>query len=321
MAGSYKKIDYRVRPGKSIERKMLAEAFRRLNHFHEVSGYTYVGMGSLYFADFSLFHRSLGFERMISIENTTAEHSKNRFLLNVPFSQIEMQFGHSNVVLQRMAIKGPLVVWLDYDGLLDKSCLTDIKYVAKKAPSGSVIVVTANADAKSLQALIDEEEGLNDMLDVTRSLLGEEHLPPGLTAADIHGGRVGDIFRAVIHAAIEDGIRNRNTEVQEDASFSYLQIFNFRYSDGARMLTVGGVLLSKKDDEKFKAASFEQLPFTRTGDDSYFIDPPSLTFSEMRRIDACANDDLCALGLPMKDVERYRMTYRYFPNFVEAEVS
>lgn len=321
MAGSYKKIDYRVRPAKSIERKMLAEAFRRLNHFQEVQEYTYVGMGSLYFADFSLFHRSLGFERMISIENTTAEASKKRFLLNVPFSQIEMQFGHSNVVLQRLEIDGPLVVWLDYDGLLDQSCLVDIKYVAKKAPSGSLLIVSANADAKSLQAEVDDSEDSNDVLDILKGLVGGDSLPPGLTAADIHGSRVGDIFRDVFDSAVRDAVENRNSEVPAEEYFSYQQIFNFRYADNARMMTVGGLIFSEPDRVKLERSSFAQLSFTRLGEEVCKIEPPLLTFSEMRRIDAAKTEELEKLALPGSDVEKYRSNYRYFPNFVEAEVS
>lgn len=321
MAGSYKTIDYRVRPAKSIERKMLAEAFRRLSHFHEVQRYTYVGMGSLYFSDFSLFHRSLGFERMISIENTTAEASKKRFLLNVPFSQIEMKFGHSNVVLQRLKIDGPLVVWLDYDGMLDQSCLVDIKYVAKKAPSGSLVIVSANADAKSLQGEVEDSEEPTNVLDVLKRRVGADSISPGLTAADVSGHRVGDIFRDVIDSAIRDAVQNRNSEVPASEAFSYQQIFNFRYSDNARMITVGGVVFSEPDREKLERSSFAQLSFTRFGNEVCKIEPPLLTFSEMRRIDAAKAEDLENLSLPQGDIDKYRSNYRYFPNFVEAEVS
>ncbi len=321
MAGSYRKIDYRVRPAKSIERKMLADAFRRLNHFHEVHAYTYIGMGSLYFSDFSLFHRSLGFERMISIENTTAEISKRRFLLNVPFSQIEMKFGHSNVVLQRLDLTGPLVVWLDYDGLLDESCLVDLKYVAKKAPSGSMLIVSANADAKSLEALVEDDEEANDVFGVLKKLVGGDALPAGLTNADIYGAKVGEILRDVVDSAIRDSVRDRNSEVQAADSFSYEQLFNFRYADNAKMMTVGGIIFSEPDREKFERSSFGQLSFSRTGSDVYRIDPPLLTFSEMRRIDAASAEEIPDLALPTADVDKYRATYRYFPNFVEAEVS
>jgi hypothetical protein len=60
MAGSYEKINYSLRPAKSIERKMLCDAFRRLSAFGKVENYQYIGFGSTYFSDFSLFHKALG---------------------------------------------------------------------------------------------------------------------------------------------------------------------------------------------------------------------------------------------------------------------
>ena len=66
MAASYRKIDYRVRPAKAVERKMFVEILRKLSEFGRLEGYRYVGLGSLYFSDFKLFHRVLGFDSMIS---------------------------------------------------------------------------------------------------------------------------------------------------------------------------------------------------------------------------------------------------------------
>jgi hypothetical protein len=69
MANSFRKIDYRLRPAKAVERRMMAESFLRLRPFGSVETYRYVGMGSVYFADFSLFHAVCGFETMVSIED------------------------------------------------------------------------------------------------------------------------------------------------------------------------------------------------------------------------------------------------------------
>src|SRR6266851_4701805 len=37
-----------MRPAKSIERKMLAESFRRLHPFQRINEYRYIGFGSIY---------------------------------------------------------------------------------------------------------------------------------------------------------------------------------------------------------------------------------------------------------------------------------
>ena len=78
MAGK-PKLDYRLRPAKSIERKMLAESFRRLSQFGRVDLYRYVGFGSLYFSDFLLFHKLLGFKHMLSIEKSDDSNVQSRF--------------------------------------------------------------------------------------------------------------------------------------------------------------------------------------------------------------------------------------------------
>jgi len=84
---SFRKINYSLRPGKNIERKMLAEIFSRLAVFRPLSDYSYVGFGSVYFTDFALFHRQFGFCPMYSIEED--EEGKERAPFNVPFGCIK----------------------------------------------------------------------------------------------------------------------------------------------------------------------------------------------------------------------------------------
>ena len=54
MASSFTKIDYRLRPAKSVERRMMAESFLRLRPFGSVESYRYVGMGSVDLGFFSV---------------------------------------------------------------------------------------------------------------------------------------------------------------------------------------------------------------------------------------------------------------------------
>src|SRR5947208_3271845 len=95
--GSYpRRINYALRPAKSIERKMLTEAFGCLASFGRVSAYRYVGFGSPFFSDFILFHRTLGINNMISIEQDV-DH-RERFAFNRPFSCIQLEYGSSNEI-------------------------------------------------------------------------------------------------------------------------------------------------------------------------------------------------------------------------------
>lgn len=65
MPGSYRIINYPLRPAKAIERRMLCAAFERLHPFQRIERYRYVGFGSIYFSDFQLLHRQLGITDML----------------------------------------------------------------------------------------------------------------------------------------------------------------------------------------------------------------------------------------------------------------
>ena len=137
---SYERINYSLRPAKTIERKMIVEACSRLRSFYSLQGYRYVGFGSPYFQDFSLLHRSLGITDMVCIEQETDDAP--RFEFNRPFSCISLKFGISTDVLPELDWKDrPTILWLDYDGTLDEDVLSDIALVATNLASRSFLVV------------------------------------------------------------------------------------------------------------------------------------------------------------------------------------
>lgn len=318
MASSYREIDYRVRPAKSIERKMLAESFRRLLYFRDPAKYAYIGMGSLYFSDFNLFHRSLGFETMVSIEDCSDETVQNRFRMNVPYGHIQMEFGKAGEALQKITIwkDTPAVIWLDYDGRLSKECLNDIEYVASNAASGTVLIVSVNAD--KLQTNDNFGDDGNEIrkellrpLQILERNIEKERVPLGITNSELSGWGIAITYRNVIDASIRKGVT-----LHPLSNFSYEQIYNFTYADGAKMLTVGGILFCDEDRTKFDSANFDNMGFVRRTKDDFRIDPPKLTYSEMRAI----NSRKLELPIPSNDIEKYKKTYRYFPHFIEAEV-
>ena len=143
MAGSYEKINYALRPAKNIERKMLSDAFKRLSEFGKIDNYRYIGLGSTFFTDFSLFHRTLGITNNISIERDLAK--KERFEFNRPFKCIQIEYGESNDVLPQLDWGVKSIVWLDYDSTLNQSVLTDIDVAFTNAIPGSTILFSVNA--------------------------------------------------------------------------------------------------------------------------------------------------------------------------------
>lgn len=140
---SFREVNYTLRAAKAVERRMLGEMFRRLQPFERVENYQYVGFGSIYFSDFQLVHRALGIDEMVSIEKDT--NAKACFEFNKPFASINLKFGYSADVLPLLNWDAKSIVWLDYDGRLNLDVLSDISTFCTKAASGSVLVLSVNA--------------------------------------------------------------------------------------------------------------------------------------------------------------------------------
>jgi hypothetical protein len=123
---------------------MIVEALRRLDKVARLDSYQYVGFGSIYFTDFSLFHRELGIGSMVSIEHDLA--NRPRFEFNQPFASVQLEFGESSEVLPTLDWRQRALVWLDYDSALDAGVPGDVATVVSEAAAGSVLLVTVNAE-------------------------------------------------------------------------------------------------------------------------------------------------------------------------------
>jgi hypothetical protein len=307
-SGSYERVNYRLKPAKHVERGMILEALQRLRVFAPLRNYRYVGLGSTYFADFIVVHRLLGIKKMISIEKDEAERA--RFLFNRPFRTVKLIFGHSNTVLPTLAWTTPCIVWLDYDGPLTDAVLTDIDWVCSAAPSGSVLIITVHAHPGTTGTRIE----------TLKKNIGAKNVPNGITAeGHLAGWQLAEAGRTVIDSAIREAIRDRSTRT---ATMSYEQLFNFHYQDGARMSTVGGVLLDDHQRGDLDKCSFGDLSYVKAGKDACRITVPFLTNREVRwldrRLPATATGAKAPM-IPEGDVEAYEDIYRFFPTFVDAE--
>ena len=175
MATSSRLINYRLRPAKSIERKMLCEAFRKLSIFGSTETFRYVGLGSFYFVDFVILHKELGITNMISIERDV--QNIERYEFNKPYNNIRIHDGESSDVLIRLPWDMRTIVWLDYDGRLDKSILGDVATFCMKALPVSLLVVSVNSHAEKF----DPEKKVGEIgelrLAELRERVGEENVP------------------------------------------------------------------------------------------------------------------------------------------------
>ena len=240
---SYEKIDYRIRPSKNIERKLLCESFRKLSPFSDINDYQYVGFGSVYFSDFILFHKDLGIKKMISVEKDTQNEA--RFINNIPFKCIDLKLGEINDVLADISFEAPSIVWFDYDSILDHSMYDAINLLFPRLKSGDVFLITVDVDLHEPDPKeSDSEKIMAAWIDAKKEeiskKMGAENFPFGVSDISLHGWGFARLCKKIITEKIEKAIQDKNLNLVNGKQLHYKQLYNFSYSDGTKMLTVGG---------------------------------------------------------------------------------
>jgi hypothetical protein len=328
MPGSYKDVDYTLRPAKSVERKMLCEAFRRLSHFAPPATYQYIGFPSPFYSDFLLFHRALGFRRMIAIESEVRD--KVRFRFNRPFRSIRCIFETSTEALPKLRWSRPSVVWLDYDTAFYDGVFADIATVCSSARSGTMLAITLDAklrgDKNDTGRAVEKFDRLRADFGtrLPRDLVLNRKRRP-VDAAFVAEGGLPRIYSRIALDAMIETTRQRSAALPDDRKMRFQQLFDFEYKDSAEMVTVGGLLYEQRDEAKAAACQFENLPFiVHAGRPPHALKVPRLTHREARYLDR---------QIPMKDgasfrrtglsahmVREYERIYRWFPTFAETEL-
>jgi len=320
MSTSYERIDYNLRPAKSIERKMLCEAFRRLLSFSDLTEYRYVGFSSVFFSDSSLIHKSLGLTDLISIEKE--EKDKGRFRFNRPYKCIRLRFGDANDVLPTISWAKKIILWLDYDYKFNESMLTDIGTFISRAQTGSVILLTMDVTSDNLQ----REKRDKSRYEQLTERINKAKIPIDVEEKDLDNVNYPRVCYNIVNNDIEEILARRNGGLENKYKLVYKQLFNFIYKDGSSpMLSIGGIIYSNNDKDKINKCNFERLEFIKSEKDKYEpykISVPKLTFREMRYLDKILpsgkRENLRFLSKEM--IEDYSKIYRFFPNFVEAEI-
>ena len=325
---SFEDVHYLLRPAKNVQRKMICEALARLEFFHPLSTYRYVGFGSVYFGDFMLFHRRLGIDKMTTIEAELSAEERVKF--NRPFDCIQVEMGFSTAVLPSLKLEQqPNIVWLDYDGVLKDFMRIDIRSLAASVAPCSVILVTIDARWKALEETVNSVEAPNPeeyqeipVHEKIVLLTGDNRF----LNADLTGDNLSEAYRCSMQAALEEGISERNRELIEGGNtdkVQFRQLFNFRYRDQAEMMTIGWLVYAESDTPKLNAAKFDRMDFYRAQEEYFRITAPKLTFHEVREMNRhlpCA--DPASIPVPVSDEYKsdYEKIYRYFPSFAEAEI-
>jgi hypothetical protein len=327
VSGSYRLINYSLRPAKATERKMICEALRRLYPFAKIETYRYIGFGSIYFSDFQLFHRSLGMDSMLSIEKDAT--AKECFEFNKPYKCVDIEYRPASEVLPELDWQTKSIVWLDYEAKLDSTVLSDVASVCAKAVSGSVLIVSVNVHPDSEP---DEEEkrgytsqtglpfNINEYrFHALRKRLGD-CVPSEVEGSQLRGKGLAAVCHRMLGSKVEETLSVRNGVLPANNKLCHQQILYFHYSDNALMATVAWIFFEAAEKDKFEICSFKELDFSRFKNEAYNIQVPCLTLKEMRHLNTQLprGGKVTLPGVPGPDIERYAKLYRYFPVFTET---
>lgn len=323
MPGTDMKINYGIRPAKTIERKLMCELFHHIKAALSEKDYRYIGLGAKYFADFILFHNEFGFDQMISIE--AQEDKKDRYEHNKPLKCIEMLYGYTCYVLPQINWKTECknIVWLDYDQTIERFMLEDTDYLIRNMPAGSMFFISFNS------ALGPRKASPLDRLEILKQKLAEK-FPPETSKRDLAEVNKDSTIKRIIDKEIAESIAKVNLLKEPDDHIMYKQLLYVTYQDGAPMTTVGGILLNKNQHELLSAFNIEdRVPFVVSNIEAapFNINAPLLTYKEvhclLEQLPVAIEeiDNIKVPGLDENDIRSFFSIYRYYPHFIQAYIS
>lgn len=257
---------YAARPAKTIQRRMIIDACRRLTGVANLPEYQYVGFGGLEFNDFVDAHNALGIQTMTSIERNTSV--PERYLFNKPYEGIVLRMGQARDMLPEIDWSKLAITWLDYMNPLSRNIVRDVEYVVRSSVPGSMVIVSVSCNLG---------EKIDDRLGILTELL-DDVTPAGLTVDDMRGWGVAKIERDVLQT-------QANSVAREAYQGSFRQLFNFNYSDTSRMLTWGGVVVAPNVARAIENCRFEDLPYIRPEAKPLLIKVPEFTEREWRHFE------------------------------------
>ena len=313
MPPSYRLVNFRLRPAKAVERRMIIEACGRMAGFASILDFRYIGLGSPFFNDFVLMHRRYGLRNMICIEREV-QH-KDRFLFNRPFDCISMEWGTSTEVLPTLSWRDiPTIVWMDYDGRISEEMLSDLRTIFSQIETGSLALFTIQADGNSFKT--DEQSSLERFQEEMR-----DFVPIDATRRDMQGKAFQRMLWRIVNNEISRILDQRNVAMPASNHIQYRQLFNVIYADDARMTTIGGVIYRADQTQHLAACKFDDMNFVRRDDEPLEIIVPTLTHREQWKLDTLLPSSGPELEfLAEGDVTNYSQIYRYYPTFVETDL-
>ncbi len=313
-AKSYERVHYEFRPAKQVERRMLIHTFHHLMMLgFPISDYKYTGLGSIYFIDFIMFHKYLGINKFLSVEESSTVENRVRF--NRPFGCVDIAIGDIIEFIPHLSSDFQHILWLDYDHILTEDTLNAVYMATIQLSPGSVFLVTVDVEPPGSPA-----EGLTRW----NPKAWQRHFMQ--EARDYMWSRpnVKDFARDSLlktNARLIDYAISKALVARPEVAF--LPLFNFTYADGHRMLSVGGMIGNEAQRRSLESLDRKTLHFLRRSitEAPYEIAVPKVTRKERLYLDSemPCDDKWCPqdFELTPDEISAYRSIYQYYPAYTE----
>jgi len=132
---------YHLRPNKAVDRFMFIESIRKLEKLHDLSEYTYYGLGGPYLEDFRLLYEFCPEINMVSIEKS--QHTRERQKFHLPCATLSIKPGDFSSFLSNYQSAGKKsIFWMDYNEILNLSFFSEFTDLLCKVVENSMIKVT-----------------------------------------------------------------------------------------------------------------------------------------------------------------------------------
>lgn len=348
------KINFSLRTNKNVERKLIFESLSDLSNTFDVAGYRYLGLGAIWFVDFLFAHKALAIGKLISFEKKSRTYTRAEF--NKPFSCVKVLEGDARSNIPKLDLtKEPILAWLDYDSAwVGSSVGEDVALLAEQVPSGSIILVTVCSRIDQLdgevphvsdEAILNEVEVLlsaefddesdrvarikdqliqrRDIFERRRDaikMLAGGNAPPVIDKKHLTSKYFPELLATILMAQFRTSLLGPRPQ------YNFIPIYNFRYHDGAQMITVGGMIANEADTRKLRESGILDRDYIG-GEEQVEIDVPPLTLKEKAALDQLlpseqvltADDVENTLRFRLKEsqVESYYRFYKHYPVYGE----
>lgn len=307
-------LQYDLRPAKQVERRMMFDAFQvLLAAGFPIRTYKYLGMGSVFFWDYMLFHKLLGIRDLTSVEIDASITQRVDF--NKPFRLVTVQMQPIGSALEGLSSGKRHIVWMDYDEKVSGSMLADATQAGTMLGDDSICLITVDIEPPT----VDRE--------------GEDRRAPNVVWAEYYKQIAGslwdyrwtsdDFVRASLWARVTDLLRRAIESGCTGQSKTFLPIFHFLYRDGDhQMMTVGGMFGGKAQRARIRRSELREAVYYRDSfDNPYKIRVPRFTRRERylldREMPRNAGWSPTEFEAAEEDLGSYSEIYRFLPAYAE----